>query len=46
MIAMFAVPLMSQLGLNTSESRKTPACYVYMDDGLFSGNHILGDLRG
>ena len=45
MIAMFAVPLMSQLGLNTSESRKTPACYVYMDDGLFSGNHILGDLR-
>jgi hypothetical protein len=25
---------------------KTPACYVYIDDGLFSGNSILGDLRG
>jgi hypothetical protein len=45
MLSMFAVPLKAQLGLDISECGKTPSCYVYIDDGLFSGNHILGDLR-
>lgn len=45
MLSMFAVPLKSQLGLDTSDCGKTPTCHVYLDDGLFSGNHILGDLR-
>ncbi len=46
MLGMFAVPLKSELGLDASKYVKVPSCYVYIDDGLFSGNHILSDLRG
>jgi hypothetical protein len=46
MLSMFAIPLKRELGLELNDCGKTPSCYVYIDDGLFSGNHILGDLRG
>jgi hypothetical protein len=42
---LFAIPLKSSLGLEVADCGKTPSCYVYIDDGLFSGNHILADLK-
>ncbi len=46
MLSMFAVSLKASLGLEIGDCGKTPACYVYIDDGLFSGNSILSDLGG
>jgi hypothetical protein len=46
MLAMLAVPLKSKAGLEISDCGKTASCYVYLDDGVFSGNTILNDLKG
>jgi hypothetical protein len=46
MLAMLAVPLKSKVDLELSDCGKTASCYVYLDDGVFSGNTILNDLRG
>jgi hypothetical protein len=45
MLSMFTVPLKTEVGYGLDECGKQPTCYVYLDDGLFTGNRILADLR-
>ena len=43
---MFDVPLKAETGYVVAECGKNnPSCYVYLDDGLFTGNTILKSLR-
>lgn len=44
LIKLIGVPLKKETGLTPSECGKTPACYVYLDDGLYTGNTIMNDL--
>ena len=46
MLAMLAAPLKGKADLEISDCGKTASCYVYLDDGVFSGNTILNDLKG
>jgi hypothetical protein len=46
MLSMFSSPLEKELGLKLSDCGATPSCYVYLDDGLFTGNTILNELSG
>jgi hypothetical protein len=46
LIKMIEAPLKAQTGYSVADCGKSsPACYIYLDDGLFSGNTILNDLR-
>ena len=45
MLAMLAVPLKAKTGLELADCGKTSASYLYLDDGLFSGNTVLNDLK-
>jgi hypothetical protein len=47
LIAMTDVPLKSEVGYGVAECGAAEvACFVYLDDGLFTGNTILNDLKG
>jgi len=43
-LELLAIPMKAKTGLTPSECGKTPACFVYLDDGLYSGNTILKSL--
>ena len=46
LMKMIEAPLKAQTGYGVADCGKnSPACFIYLDDGLFSGNTILGDLR-
>lgn len=44
LIDMLAIPLKNVTGLTPNECGKVPACFIYLDDGLFGGNTILNSL--
>ena len=47
LVAMIDVPLKAETGYGVADcGTDQPACFVYLDDGLFTGNTILNDLRG
>jgi hypothetical protein len=45
LLAMLAVPLKKETGLEPAQCGASPSCFVYLDDGLYSGNTILSSLR-
>ena len=44
MLALFRTMLQSDLGIENSGSADNPV-YVYLDDGIFTGNRALNDIR-
>jgi len=38
------IPLKKETGLTPAECGKAPACFIYLDDGLYGGNTILNSL--
>jgi hypothetical protein len=45
MLRMFGAALGKRFGLDIAECGKRPALFLYLDDGLYTGHHILGDLK-
>jgi hypothetical protein len=43
-LQLFAIPLKQQTGLQVSDCGKQPACYVYLDDGIFTGMTLIQSL--
>ncbi|MGX4768765.1 phosphoribosyltransferase-like protein [Bradyrhizobium guangdongense] len=41
---LIATPLKRETGLTPDKCGSAPACYVYLDDGLYTGNTIITDL--
>lgn len=46
MLEMFSQALQRQCGFSTQSGLQNPHAYIYLDDGLFSGNRIKQDLQG
>ena len=43
-LALFAVPLKEQLGLELAQCGANPNCFVYIDDGIFTGMTLIESL--
>jgi hypothetical protein len=43
---LFAAPLKSATGLDLVQCGTNPACYIYLDDGIFTGMTVIDSLRG
>jgi hypothetical protein len=43
-LQMIAKPLRTTTGLELAQCGKTPTSYIYLDDGLYTGNTIINDL--
>lgn len=43
-LSLFAGPLKEATGLELDKCGQTPAVYVYLDDGIFTGMTLIGDL--
>lgn len=43
-LALFAVPLKQKTGLGVKQCGAQPACYIYLDDGLFTGMTLIESL--
>lgn len=46
MLAMFDEILQKLCGLKIAQCGDKPATFLYLDDGIFSGYHVLNDLKG
>ena len=44
MLEMFGVVLQEELGVSIGECGTEPSSFLYLDDGIFSGNRLLSDL--
>ena len=45
MLKMFGVALESKCGLNLNDCSETSKKFIYIDDGIYTGNRFLGDIR-
>ena len=45
MLEMFGAALNSECGLNLDDCTGTSGTFVYLDDGIYTGNRLLNDLR-
>jgi len=45
MLALFSKVLKSELDVDVAPGPTQPRAFVYLDDGIFTGNRVLGDLR-
>ena len=46
LLDMLGIPLKQQTGLAPADCGNDPACFIYLDDGLYSGNTIKHSLAG
>ena len=45
MLALFGKLLEEECGFEIAECGKKPSCYLYLDDGIFTGNRVRRDLE-
>lgn len=43
-LQLFSVPLLRNTGLNLNDCGEQPACYIYLDDGIFTGMTLIQSL--